>query len=215
MGLSQQHGIARSRMVQSDLGTLRPRKDSRDTVQALVGLEQLRRKTAVDVHVGNLVVADGERPAGEGIQLFAEWPVACVQQARCAQGQVQQNWLGRLHVRILVYHPHMGADPACRVQQRLTRRVQFTHQLRPITSLRPKPLRVVIQVRQINERQLRWSLRRRSTSAAAPAIHCVLGKPAIGPQNDANGKAPSFALSRPVHSSGSLRMSNTLLPSAP
>src|ERR1041384_6921851 len=51
---------------------------------------------------------------------------------------------------IFIDDPDTRADLCRRIEQRLTSRVEFTQQLRPIASVGPEALRVIIEVRQID-----------------------------------------------------------------
>src|SRR5438105_2982167 len=103
------------------------------------------------------MIADGERPTGEGVELLPEGAVAYRQQVRLPQHPVRLDRPRHWTVAVLAHHPHPRPDHLRRFQERAARVVQFADEPRQVTALRAETLRVVVEVRQVNERQV-WFL---------------------------------------------------------
>src|SRR4051812_24420915 len=100
------------------------------------------------------MIADGERPAAERIQLFTEGPVADGEQSRPAESAVRLYSTPDLQMRILVDHPDAGTRQLRLFEQGLAGGVQLADQARQVAMLGPQALGFVIQVRQVDQREV-------------------------------------------------------------
>ena len=100
------------------------------------------------------MIAHGEGAAGEGIEIFAERSRPHRQQSRLAQRSIEQDGAIHLHMPIFADHPYTRADSARGVEQRSASVIQFAGQTGHIAARGAEALRIVIQVRQIDERQI-------------------------------------------------------------
>ncbi len=101
------------------------------------------------------MIDDRKRPGSEQVRCFTEraWPH--VHQPSLAQQAVQIDRPANLHMAVLADHPNRRPDGACGVEPGDTCVVQLLRHTLHVAALGTEALRVVIKVRQVDERQVR------------------------------------------------------------
>ena len=137
------------------------------------------------------MIADGEGPAAEGVQLLAERPAAGPPAARLCAGAIEVDRLIDLQMAVLADDP--DADAPSRAASAAARRRRRAR--RPASasrSRRAESLRLVVQMRQVDERQVGRPSAASSTSAAQRAIHSrARQSPPSVPRRCETGSGPS------------------------
>lgn len=106
---------------------------------------------ALDVDVGDLMVADGEGAAVEGIEDFAEGSGAYGEPAGGAEGAVDQDGLRDVDVAVLAEDPDRRAGCASGVEQGFAGVVEFADEAREIAAGGAEALGVVVEVGEVDE----------------------------------------------------------------
>ena len=166
-----------------------------------------------DVDMGDLVVADGERPAGERVEDLAERAGA---DRRAGRPRAGSGWAGRpgdVAMAVLADDPDPGPDRPGLVEQRGAGVVELAGRAGAGRSRRGRTAGGRSRGG-AGRRASGRAARRGATLAAHRAIQAVQASPAAGPQKVWNGNLPSSASSRSVRPSGVPAIPNALLPSA-
>jgi hypothetical protein len=147
--------IAGARMSEMKLRAFLAGKDPRHPRQTGDDCADVRHVgLIVDIDVRQLVIADREGTARERLQSFSERAGPDREEARLPQRPIGLDRTSDLHVAVFAHDPDTRADVPRRVQQRRGRFIQLGHQSRHSAAGWTKTLRVVIEVRQINESQI-------------------------------------------------------------
>ena len=168
-----------------------------------------------DVDVGKLVVADGEGPAAEGVEDLAERARAGPRAARPRGARDSAGSAGSTStVAVLADDPDPRPDGSGGVEQRGAGVVQLADQPGHVAAGRAEPLGVVVEVRQVDQRQvgpLRFAAPRPTRGRSS---RCRGARRPV-PRRCGTGSGPGRASSRSQSPSGVPVMPKTLLPSAP
>ncbi len=104
--------------------------------------------------MGQLVVADGQRPAAECVEDLAERARPDREQAGLAQHAIDRHRPADVDVAVLADDPHTGPGRSGGVDQRGAGVVQLADQPGHVAARRPEALGIVIEVRQVDQRQV-------------------------------------------------------------
>ena len=113
-----------------------------------------RSSFAIDINVGDLMVAHSERPAAEGVEHFAERPGRTFRNPALPQYAIDQNRPAHVAMAVLADDPHTRPAFTGRVEDDGTSLIQLADQPRHVAAGRTESLQVVIQMRQIDQRQI-------------------------------------------------------------
>ncbi len=156
VGLRQRDQLARPRVVQPDLTAPVALVKTRHTRLGGQNVADPRTIGGVGhIKMSHLMIADGERAARERIKDLAERTGSNIHEPGAAEHSVEQDRPVHVAMTVLAEHPDPRAGLLGGVEQRGASGIQLADEPGHVAPGRTETLRVVIQVRQINERKLR------------------------------------------------------------
>ena len=185
--LGQDHQIPRARVVQTDLGAFLALVNLCDPEYALKQVANPRSVGFLaDVNVGQLMVADGEGSAVEGIEGFAERSGTDVEKPRLAKLPIDEDGARDVAMPVLADDPNPRAGRFRGVEQGGGGGIEFADEPRHVGARYAEPLGIVVEVRQVHQREVGTlrleNLRRgladplRARKAGSGSPKCTKGK---------------------------------------